>query len=72
MARRAKARVGQGWVSISSPLTDRGEERFCEGRIDAGPIIRVLQFPVIEGEDNLSLSRRAFSCTLMLYYEVLT
>lgn len=40
--------------------------------VDAGPIIRVLQFPIIEGEDNLSLSRRAVDYALVLYYEVLT
>lgn len=39
--------------------------------VDAGPIIRVIRFPVLEFDDNESLSLRARDYSLILCYEVL-
>jgi len=40
-------------------------------RVDQGPIVRVLRFPVFDSDDNESLSRRAGDYSLVLYYEIL-
>jgi methionyl-tRNA formyltransferase len=39
--------------------------------VDQGPIIRVLRFPVLDSDDNESLSLRVRDYSLILYYEVL-